>query len=66
MQVSINGSERELERECSVSQLLQILEITSKRLAIELNGNIIPRSQFDSHKIQAGDTIEIVQAIGGG
>jgi sulfur carrier protein len=42
------------------------LNITSKRLAMEINEEILPRSQFDSYILSAGDKVEIVHAIGGG
>ena len=40
--------------------------IENKRLAVEINLDIVPRSQFDSYVLSAGDKVEIVRAIGGG
>jgi sulfur carrier protein len=42
------------------------LNLSGKRLAIEKNGEIVPRSQFDSVNLQDGDKLEIVGAVGGG
>ncbi len=64
--LSLNGQPREFARGLSVSQLLQQLELQGKRLAIEHNGDILPRSQFDSVLLQHGDSLEIVVAVGGG
>ena len=64
--LSLNGQPREFARDLSVNQLLQQLELTGKRLAIEYNGNILPRSNFDSVLLQQGDQLEIVIAVGGG
>ena len=64
--ISVNGKTRTLETELSLQDLLQYLGMTTGRIAVELNGNIVPRSQFSSQRISNLDSIEIVQAIGGG
>ncbi|MGB5715785.1 MAG: sulfur carrier protein ThiS [Gammaproteobacteria bacterium] len=66
MHIILNGDQREFPDSLSASQLLQDLGLTGKRLALEINRKIVPRSTFDSHIIQPGDRIEIVHAIGGG
>ena len=64
--ISVNGKTRTLEAELSLQDLLQDLGMTTGRIAVELNGNIVPHSQFSSQLIINLDIIEIVQAIGGG
>ena len=64
--ITVNGKTRTLEAELSLQDLLQDLGMTTGRIAVELNGNIVPRSQFSSQRISNLDSIEIVQAIGGG
>ena len=64
--ISVNGKTRTLEAELSLQDLLQDLGMATGRIAVELNGNIVPRSQFSSQLISNLDSIEIVQAIGGG
>lgn len=66
MHITLNGDRREFPDSLSASQLLDGLGLTGKRLALEVNREIVPRSTFDSHIIQPGDHIEIVHAIGGG
>jgi len=67
MLITINGKARNLEFEqCNVTDLVTHLALTGKRLAIECNGEIIPRSQFDGTFIKNGDKLEIVGAVGGG
>jgi sulfur carrier protein len=66
MHVTINGNQTELDDDSSLQQLLQQLKIGEGRIAIELNGEIIPRSQFQQQLLSKGDRVEIVQAIGGG
>ena len=64
--ITVNGKTSTLEAELSVQDLLQDLGMTEGRIAVEVNGNIVPRSQFSSQRISNLDSIEIVQAIGGG
>jgi sulfur carrier protein len=67
MQITINGKARNFDfQQCNVTELVSKLELTGKRLAIECNGEIIPRSQFADTVLRDGDTLEIVGAVGGG
>lgn len=66
MQVIVNGASQQIPEDSTVQQLLETLQISQGRLAVEVNGEIVPRSTFTSSKLQAQDRIEIVQAIGGG
>ena len=50
----------------NVASLLEALEITGKRVAVERNGEIVPRSQFGITLLEQGDQLEIVVAVGGG
>ncbi|MBL8541372.1 MAG: sulfur carrier protein ThiS [Betaproteobacteria bacterium] len=64
--ITINGEPREFDAVMSVSQLLEQLELTGKKIALERNGEIVPRSQFGEQRLADGDRIEIVVAVGGG
>lgn len=66
MQIVVNGKEMQLTEPVSIAQLLQQLELENRRLAVEVNQAIVPRSQHASHQLQTGDKVEIVHAIGGG
>ncbi len=66
MHIVLNGSDREIPEKLSAGALLQDLGLTGKRLALEINQEIVPRSSFDTHLLRDGDQVEIVQAIGGG
>ncbi len=66
MQVIVNGACQEIASAVTVQRLLEQLDLGKGRLAIEVNGEIVPRSAFNNHVLQHGDAIEIVQAIGGG
>lgn len=66
MQIILNGSPREVGQELSVAELLQQQQLADKRVAVELNGDIVPRSRHAEQRLRAGDRVEIVHAIGGG
>ena len=66
MKIIINGSSREVPDNLSASELILSLGLANKRLALEINREIVPRSTFESHIIHADDKVEIVHAIGGG
>lgn len=66
MQVTINAKPQSVPTETTVAELIELLELQNKRLAIEINQELVPRSTFDLHKLAENDHVEIVQAIGGG
>ena len=66
MQIFINGEERQVTENLTMSDLVIQLELTGQRIAIEVNEELVPRSTFETHRLNAGDQIEIVNAIGGG
>ena len=66
MNITVNGESHSLEPETSLGQLLEKLGVGEKRIAVEVNREIVPRSEYDKFKLSESDTIEIVNAIGGG
>lgn len=66
MQVIINGESKRLDSPLNVAQLLEQMALQGKRIAIERNGEIVPRSQFGELALADGDRLEIVVAVGGG
>ena len=66
MEIHVNGERRELASGLSLAALLDELQYGTQRIAVEVNEEIVPRSEYDSHRLQAGDRVEIVRAIGGG
>ena len=64
--VTINGEQRRFERPLHFGELVERLGLTGKRIAVERNGEIVPRSQFAARSLADGDTLEIVVAVGGG
>jgi sulfur carrier protein len=64
--VTINGERRQFEEPLRFQQLLERLELAGRRIAVERNGEIVPRSEFTTRSIADGDKLEIVVAVGGG
>lgn len=66
MRIQLNGEPYELPAGESVAALLGRLELVGRRVAVELNLDIVPRSQHDCTLLNEGDRVEVVHAIGGG
>ena len=66
MQLIVNGTEQDAGSVTTVAELVAWLNLGSTRIAVELNGEIVPRSTYAQQALTPADRIEIVQAIGGG
>lgn len=66
LELIINGQLRQFAAPLTVAKLVDQLDIAGKRIAIERNGEIVPRSQFNEISLHHGDQLEIVVAVGGG
>jgi sulfur carrier protein len=64
--ISVNGASRMLASSQSVADLVTALALEGKRIAVEVNGTIVPRSRYGDTRLHAGDRVEIVGAVGGG
>lgn len=64
--ITINGESRQFETPLSCAELITRLELTGKRVALERNGEIVPRSRYAEQPLAEGDRLEIVVAVGGG
>ncbi len=64
--LSINGQPRHFPAPLTISELLRELELTGRRVAVERNGEIVPRSQHAEVSLLDADQLEIVVAVGGG
>ena len=66
MEISVNGEPRSVAAALSVAELLREMGLEGKRLAVERNGEIVPKSSHAATPLAEGDRIEIVIAVGGG
>lgn len=64
--VAVNGHTRHLPHATTIAQLLAQLDTAGKRVAVERNGEIVPKSLHASTELTGGDQLEIVIAVGGG
>lgn len=66
IELVINGEPRSFAEPLTLGRLVELLDLVGKRIAIEKNGEIIPRSQHADTPLASGDRLEIVVAVGGG
>lgn len=66
MEITVNGENREVPESTTAQGLIELLDLRGRRLAIEVNGEIVPRGQHRKHRLEPGDRVEIVHAVGGG
>lgn len=66
MNIILNGKPKTLEDACTIKQLIDQLGLADKRVAVEVNLDIIPRSEHEQHQLKENDKVEVVHAIGGG
>ena len=66
MQIVVNGQPRDAAERLALPLLIEQLQLGDRRVAVELNGAIVPRSAWPQTQLADGDRLEIVHAIGGG
>jgi len=66
MQITVNGEARSFEDPLTVAALLDHLGLKQDRVAVEYNRKLLPRPQWPATSLAEGDTLEIVQFVGGG
>jgi sulfur carrier protein len=66
MTIRLNGEAYEIPEPLTVAQLLERLRIDARRVAVELNLQIVKRSRYESATISEGDEVEVVNFVGGG
>ncbi len=66
IEITVNGAAQQVPRGTTVALLLQRLDAAGKRVAVERNGEIVPKSQHAVTALAVGDQLEVVIAVGGG
>lgn len=64
--IQLNGDRFELPGPCTVARLLELRNLTDKHVAVEVNGEVIPRARHDQCQLAEGDRLEVVSLVGGG
>ena len=66
MKITVNGKPHELDGDGNVVALLRSLKVKAEQVAVAINGEVVRRGDWPETSVQAGDTVEIVRAVGGG
>lgn len=66
MDIELNGQPKRIDTGASILALLEREGLVERRVAVEVNGEIVPRSLHATHALAEGDRVEIVHALGGG
>jgi sulfur carrier protein len=66
MQIHLNGESRTVEAALTLAALLEQAGLAGRRVAVEVNSTIVPRGRHAEHRLNDGDRVEIVHALGGG
>ena len=66
MEITVNGEKKTVSEGYTAQNLVDAMQLTGKRIAMEVNQEIVPRSTYAQHTFRSGDAIEIVHAVGGG
>ena len=66
MDIQLNGETRQIAEQATLAALLDQEGLAQRRVAVEVNGVIVPRGRHAAHVLQADDSVEIVHALGGG
>ncbi len=66
IQVTVNGTNHRFEEALDIKALIERLALAGRKIAVERNGEIVPRSAHGATRLADGDRLEIVVAVGGG
>jgi len=66
MTVTLNGEERDCRAGSTIADLVEELGLGKRRIAVEVNRDILPRDEYVTYHLQPGDHVEIVHFVGGG
>jgi len=66
MQILLNGKHHKLDRDMTIAAVLELAGFGERRVAVEVNREIVPKSEHATRVLRAGDQVEIVHALGGG
>jgi sulfur carrier protein len=66
MQVTVNGEAREIPDRTTVRALIELLDLAGGPVAVERNGDVVPRAEHTTTALAEGDVVEVVHFVGGG
>jgi thiamine biosynthesis protein ThiS len=66
MRITVNGKPREIDRELDLPSFLRETGVEPKLVAVAINGEVVPKSEYAAARVREGDVLEIVRMVGGG
>jgi sulfur carrier protein len=66
MKITVNGKQREIDREVDLPAVLESFGVDPRLVAVAVNGEVVPRDQYAAVRVREHDTLEIVRMVGGG
>lgn len=66
MNITLNGKQKDLPSPCTLTQILNELQLPAESIVIEVNGSIIQPDAYDETRLAEGDQVEIIRFVGGG
>jgi len=66
IEIMLNGEPRALDGDARLATLLEKLEVRRKRIAVEINGEVVRKADYDRVMLSAGDKVEVINFVGGG
>ncbi len=66
MQIYVNGEEKQIPDATDMATLIDLMQLSDQRIAVEVNEELVPRSTFVGHQLKQDDQVEIIHAVGGG
>jgi len=66
MNIQLNGENTPVDEDATLGDIVRRMNLEGSRYAVEVNEELVPRSEHDGYRLKEGDNVEIVQAIGGG
>lgn len=66
MRIELNGATFEVAEHTTMAELIELRRLTGRRLAVEVNAELLPRGRFADYRLAPGDRVEIIHAVGGG
>ncbi len=66
MQITVNGEKKEISSEVNLLELLKHFSLPERRIAVELNKEVVPKKAWENTKVVEGDELEVIHFVGGG
>ena len=66
MQIIVNSKPQELPEKASVADLIEVLKLGEKKVAVEVNAELVTKAEWKTHILNSGDKVEVVTFVGGG